>query len=446
MWESPIYTFEKEVSERGKIIKKPYHINVTYSAPRNNPDPGVQLINIFNYVLKEKTPKDTHILDVGAAKLRNTLWLLQKGYHVWSVEFPELKDRLKEAKDKWEEAEKYSNFHKVSFPKDFFKLDGKFDLIMLINVINVMPIPIERYALISLIHSKLKKDGLLLWHQWRALSISPDRYTEENELNDGYLLQGPNHTFYIEYDRDETHEILYSLGFEYNKDLPLSKFCGINYSYLFKPAHENLILKTMKFNRLIKKKHNPKKAIKNVMGLNSLELYLEELKTIKTGRKEAHNYHLIASRVFYQIFNLQLKEPILEKEINEGRGRIDIIYRNKNKEGIFKNLRELREIKCPDIMVECKNYENNLTNNEYNQISERLTKQRGMLGFLLCRDKKDSKKVLKHCQDKLKHDTNKFIIVLDDKDLVKLAEYKLNDTDDERINDFVDNKIKDIID
>ena len=40
MWESPIYTFEEEVKEKGKIVKKPFHINVTYSAPRNLDDPG----------------------------------------------------------------------------------------------------------------------------------------------------------------------------------------------------------------------------------------------------------------------------------------------------------------------------------------------------------------------------------------------------------------------
>lgn len=444
MWESPIYTFEKEVSENGKITKKQFHINVTYSAPRNNPDPGTQLANIFSYVLNDKTPSKTHILDVGAAKLRNTLWLLQKGYHVWSVEFPELKNRLKEAKDKWDEADKYPNFHKVSFPRDFFNLNGKFDLIMLVNVINVMPIPTERYALISLIRDKLKEDGHLLWHQWRALSITPDRYTEENKFIDGYLLQGPNHTFYAEYDKEETHEILYSLGFQYNKERPLSKYCGINYSYLFKPTHEILISNSLDLDNLIKTKHDPKEVISNVALLHPLRLYLDELKTIKPGKKEAHKYHLIASRVFYQLFNLQLHEPILENEINEGRGRIDIVYRNKNKDGIFKNLKELREIKCPEIFVECKNYSYDLESKEYAQLSTRLIPKRGMLGFLLCRDKKNAKRVLKHCQDANKED--KYIIVLDDQDLTKLANYKLEDEDDERINEFVDNKVKEIID
>ena len=96
-------------------------------------------------------------------------------------------------------------------------------------------------------------------------------------------------------------------------------------------------------------------------------------------------------------------------------------------------------------MVECKNYENDLTINEYNQLADRLIPHRGMLGFLLCRDKKDEKVVLAHCRDKNKGGANRYIIVLDDKDIVKLAELKMNSEDDTRINDFVERKIKEII-
>src|SRR3989338_2637200 len=95
MWESPIYRFEKETIEKGKIVKKPICINVTYSAPRNLPDPGTALVGVFNKITEGMKPENTKILDVGAAKLRNTLWLLEKGFHVWAIEFPELKERLR---------------------------------------------------------------------------------------------------------------------------------------------------------------------------------------------------------------------------------------------------------------------------------------------------------------------------------------------------------------
>lgn len=163
MWESPIYRFEEETTDKtGKIIKKPFFINVTYSAPRNLDDPGKALIGVFDRITQNLKANETKILDVGAAKLRNTLWLLQKGFNVWAVEFPELKDRLPDAKRKWELANQYQNFHNVTFPKDFINLKEKFDIMLLINVINVMPIPLERFALLSLCREKIKDNGILL--------------------------------------------------------------------------------------------------------------------------------------------------------------------------------------------------------------------------------------------------------------------------------------------
>jgi hypothetical protein len=447
MWESPIYTFEKEISENGKIVKKPFYINVTYSAPRNLDDPGKALIGVFNKITEGLNPKNVHILDIGAAKLRNTLWLLEKGFNVYAVEFPELRDRLKDAKDKWDFAEKkYKNFHKVTFPKDFINLDFKFDIILLINEINVMPIPLERFAMLSLCREKIKDNGLLLWHQWRALSNDKDKYTEENEFIDGYLMgNGPNHSFYVEHNKDESHEMLYSVGFSVDKDLNLSKIPSNScYSYIFKPTHISLIEKSLNFSKLIKQKHEATKIIKDVDKINVLDLYVKQLELIPAGKKTAHQFHLLSSRIFFEIFRNQISEPKIEVEINEGRGRIDFCCRNLNKEGVFKNLKELRDIKCPDIIVECKNYEIDLSNKEYDQLSSRLIPDRSRLGFLICRDKKDAKQVLKHCQDRKKD--NKYIVVLDDSDLIQLVKYKLNDEDDDRINEFIDNKIKEIID
>jgi hypothetical protein len=448
MWESPIYQFEEEVTnEEGKIVKKPFHINVTYSAPRNLDDPMKALKGVFNKITNGLDPKKTHILDVGAAKLRNTLWLLEKGFNVWAVEFPELKKRLKDAEEKWKRAETYSNFHKVTFPNDFIKLNNKFDIILLINEINVMPIPLERFAMLSLCREKINKKGMLLWHQWRALSNDPSKYTEENEFIDGYLMgNGPNHTFYVEHDRDESHEMLYSVGFKFDDTMNLHKLPANScYSYIFRLSHINIIENALNLKKMIGTKRDPKKIIPEVESITILDLYLNELKSIKTGRKDAHRYHLLASRIFFEIFKGQVNQPVIENEINEGRGRIDIVYRNKNKEGVFKNLKDLRDIKCPEIMVECKNHENDLTNNEYSQLSDRLMPARGMLGFLLCRDKKDKSKVIRHCRDRHKGGSNKFIVVLDDKDLTKLAKYRMNDGV-EAINNFIEDFVKKITD
>lgn len=450
MWESPIYKFEEEATDKkGKITKKQFQINTTYSAPRNLDDPGKALIGVFKKITEGMNPKKTHILDFGAAKLRNTLWLLQKGFHVWAVEFPELRDRLKDAKDKWDKAERdYPNFHKVTFPNDFLKLNKKFDIILLINVFNVMPIPMERFALLGLCKERIKKNGLLLWHQWRGLAIGQDKYSEENTFLDGYLMgAGPNHTFYVEHSKDEAHEMLYSAGFVFNKEMNLHKIpANTCYSYVFNPTHEILIPNALNLKKLINIKRNSEDIINDASLKLVLDLYIEELKQIPSGRKDAHRYHLLSSRIFFEIFRDQLGEPEIEREINEGRGRIDFTCKNRNRDGVFKNLKELRDIKCPEIIVECKNYQNDLTNGEYAQINDRLSPHRSMLGFLICRSKEDKTKVIKHCRDRYKGGNNKYIIVLDDEDLIDLANHRLNDEDAEFINSFVENKIKDIID
>ena len=449
MWESSVYNFEEETMDgNGKVVKRPFYVNVTYSAPRNLDDPKKALIGIFNKITENMDPSKTKILDVGAAKLRNTLWLLEKGFSVWAVEFPELRERLPDARKKWELASKYPNFHNITFPKDFINLRGEFDIILLINVVNVMPIPIERFALLNICRDKIKNNGMLLWHQWRGYSISSDKYTEENQFIDGYLMgSGPNHSFYVEESRESSHEILYSAGFAYDPAIKLHNIPSNTsaYSYIFRPKHKSLTAPSLNIEKLIKTKtyctENPQKNI-----LSILHVYNNELRKIPSGKEYAHRYHLIASRIFYEIFRTQLAEPIIECEINERRGRIDVVYKNKNKYGIFKNLKELRDIPCPNIMVECKNYENDLTNSEYDQLSGRLSPHRGMIGFLLCRDKKNEVHVIKHCKDRYKGGSNRYIIVLDDKDLAQLSKHRIDEANDDCINDFVDKKIDEIVD
>ena len=449
MWESPKYKFEEETTDKnGKIVKRPFYVNVTYSVPRKFDDPGKALVGVFNKITEKLDPKKTNILDVGAGKLRNTLWLLEKRFQVWAVEFPELRDRLPDAKKKWQQAKTYPNFHDVTFPKDFLKLNEKFDVILFINEINVMPLPLERFILLSLCRDKIKKNGVLLWHQWRGLSDHPEDYTKENEFIDGYLKgMGPNHTFYVEHDQEESHEILYSVGFSFDKNMNLHKIKSNScYSYAFNPTHEILISNTLDVKNNLKIDYNGK--VINPIESPVLQMYLNELKTIPKdddNQKNAHKYHLLVSRIFFEIFRNQLKPPVIEKEINERRGRIDISYTNKNKEGIFKNLKDLRDISCPEILVECKNYKQPIANPEFAQLSRRLIPGRGKLGILICRDKQNESKVVQQCRDEHK-DPTKYIIVLDDNDLIQLGNFKLNEKEDESINDFIEDKIKEIID
>src|SRR3989338_9858502 len=108
MWESPIYKFKTKINNK----KKEIFIDVTGSAP-NFSVPGKQLEGTFEVLLDGLEPSKTKILDFGGAKLRNTLYLLEKGYTVYACEFEDLFKRSKQADKLLEQCRKYPNFKKL---------------------------------------------------------------------------------------------------------------------------------------------------------------------------------------------------------------------------------------------------------------------------------------------------------------------------------------------
>ena len=180
----PCLSVRKKIKNDG--ANRNITIDVTGSAPTMD-EPGETLERVFKTLTADKQPNEIKILDVGAAKLRNTLYLLQEGFVVYAVEFEELPKRMPQAKENWERAKDFDNFRHVTFPKNFFKLHDKVDIALLINVINVMPIPAERLVLLSLCREKMKKDGLLLLYNWRDISSNPGKYTAQTAVNDGYF-------------------------------------------------------------------------------------------------------------------------------------------------------------------------------------------------------------------------------------------------------------------
>jgi hypothetical protein len=109
-----------------------------------------------------RLPKKTKpvILDFGAGNLRNTMYLLKKGYQVRSVEFKGTKETEKKIEEKTEE---YKNqYKKLVFPHEFFESKEKFGLILLINVCSIMPVPSERLLAIQYCREKLTENGLIL--------------------------------------------------------------------------------------------------------------------------------------------------------------------------------------------------------------------------------------------------------------------------------------------
>lgn len=469
MWESPIYKFKTEINGEKKDIL----IDVTGSAP-NFSEPGKQLEGTFKALLSGLDPSKTKIMDFGAAKLRNTIYLLEKGFTVYACEFDDLFKRSQQADEYYKVAKKYPNFKTLVFPDDFISFDGKFDVVLLINVLNVMPIQLERLCVLALCREKMKDTGRLLWYTQHGA------YSEEKavtKLFDG-LVTGKGreyNMFYRDFSRKEIHEMLKSTGFSFNNCFKFPS-SGTNQAYVFNPGGAILVDQSLGLTELLKKgskklrtvtrgsrwaingeeESKTKKIeyeaklpteITKVKTIDILEEYSKELKTISPGGgMKASKYHQIMLNILTDLFSHNLKNPKKEKEINQGRKRVDITFDNKLETGFFKELKERYNVMCPIIFVECKNYTDDLENPAYDQIVGRLNKRRGMFGIIVCRNISNKATCLKQCRDLIREnpDAEKYIIVLTDDEIQQMIKHKLEKKISE-IDKILDDKFKELI-
>lgn len=164
---------------------------------------------------------------------------------------------------------------------------------------------------------------------------------------------------------------------------------------------------------------------------------------IPTGNADATNYHKISFNSLIYIFGNRLSNPIREREINEGRKRIDIVFNNSDKDGFFNSLNILNHIKCPKIIIECKNYGREIGNPEIDQLQARFNNKRGMFGILTCRSVENKLTMIRRCKDVL-NDGKGYILVFSDSDLSQLLILK-DDGDEKGIDDFMTKKLDELI-
>ena len=99
----------------------------------------------------------------------------------------------------------------------------------------------------------------------------------------------------------------------------------------------------------------------------------------------------------------------------------------------------------PYVPIECKNYSDDIANPEFDQLLGRLDRRRGMFGMIVCRSIDDKEAVLKRCQDAVKNDAEKAIIVLDDSDIEKLLALQANG-DKKGISEHLEEKLREVLD
>jgi hypothetical protein len=85
------------------------------------------------------------------------------------------------------------------------------------------------------------------------------------------------------------------------------------------------------------------------------------------------------------LFYPDLISPALELEINDGRKRIDLSFQNSAETGFFKDRKDDPFTRSREVIIECKNYSDDISNPEIDQMAGRFDLRRGRFGMVTCR-------------------------------------------------------------
>lgn len=171
-----------------------------------------------------------------------------------------------------------------------------------------------------------------------------------------------------------------------------------------------------KFKDEVKDKIVEKEELSEADKAIVLRTLIEGFDNIPAGRDYADAYHNWVLGALEVLVYPNLINPKKEDPINDGRKRIDIAFENAAKNGFFFELPTTHQVECNKIMIECKNYSNDIANAELDQMNGRFGSNRGRLGIVCCRSIDDKDLLLKRCVDFSTAQRN-YIIVLTDEDI-----------------------------
>lgn len=180
---------------------------------------------------------------------------------------------------------------------------------------------------------------------------------------------------------------------------------------------------------------------------NSKEVDIDDLinrlRSTPAGMAAAGQFHKTIMGILEAVFYPQLRNFVIEQDINEGRKRIDIVANNAQSDAFFGDLNTLHHIFCPYVFIECKNYSRKIGNPELDQLIGRFSKKKGRFGILVCRNVADKSRLLNSCRDVVNDDQG-LIIVLEDEDIVKMLEFRKT-RDYKGISDYLHAKLREIL-
>ena len=124
------------------------------------------------------------------------------------------------------------------------------------------------------------------------------------------------------------------------------------------------------------------------------------------------------TRIFYP----DLTRPQKEQYVDDGRKRIDILFHNSAVSGFCPH--------CPAAQILCALHFSRMqellrrpSESGLDQLLGRLTRKRGFVGILTCRQIEDRNLMLKRCRDVVNNDNERVIIVLEDNDICAMLNF-----------------------
>ncbi len=458
VWEEPLYKFRFPRQPNDYDSQDLYEIvlDVTLSAPNSNV-PAQNMEKIIQEVFNSH-PKISKVLDFGAGKLRITPFLLRQEKSVTAVEFEKTLQTAMTKKNLRKCQGFGGKFRPIIFPKPFIDDLEKYDIVFLFNVPPTMPVSSERLLLLSILYEKLNKDGLILWYSMKE----KEKYRNKREsgeflLGDGNWQKKANRvkSFNKYMNPRELDEIFGVVGLDLEKYFPN----GLDDIRLYKKKSHNLISsivtpeiirheisidntieESVELKRVKRSKSKPL-IIPNPENLCNQQIYSKILKSLPPGDQYSTQYHRLISYIFSLVFKDSLTGMKLEEGIYNSRKRIDTIYTNIAEKGFFKNIERNKKINSTHIIVEAKNYTNDISNQETDQISGRFSPDTCNIGIIVCRTIKNQKLLLDRCQDYVHK--QEFILCLYDSHILRLLELSQNGLDDE-ISSFMDDRFKEL--
>ncbi len=169
---------------------------------------------------------------------------------------------------------------------------------------------------------------------------------------------------------------------------------------------------------------------------------IAELRNIPPGNADATRYHRVIVGILELIFYPRLVCPQVEREINEGRRRIDITFDNAAESGVFVRIQNQFQLPCQYIPVECKNYSRDVNNPELDQLQGRFAPNRGKVGLLISRTVDDREALFARCSDSYREQRGLVLPLVDDDLLSALNAFREDNQDAVEI--MLSNRLRDV--